>query len=447
MNSCELYDASIPPGENSSDAVNTIHALKKLTENFRSSLRVWKDLSGNARKVIIDGTESELLYADSHAVLKYAREYTRIWRVESDMMKVEMVHSWFIDCRGLYIDGYAYSSQKDTEWAPVRFNQSTIASQTLFKNQIFLNSVSFCEAVFTETIDFDWTEFKGPADFSFATFLSDANFWRAQFWDVAKFQRLKAISGSIDFSRATFHRAPRFHETKLPQGTSFDGADFQLDVALLDQREIEQESLAFRTLKQAATGYRGQQDEADFFALEQMTRRKSFLAPHIEWKTNTWRTQKSGLRELANAETLKSFREWRFRARPLEWILSLLYDWISNYGRSIGKALTCFMLSNVGLTVLYRYGYTFGDCSSVTSAFCIQSVQPSSFAYANPSIQLTLQNLLNPAGLATEKSVVAVHSPTLIGICLFQSAFSFLVLFLAALAIRTRFQKGGGGSS
>lgn len=436
-----------------SDNADAMSKLKLLTETFRSTLVPWEDENGMTRSVTVKGEQKLLLRADAFRVQEYAEKYTEIWKTQSDIMKTEMVNHWYIDCRWLFIKGdFSY---KRREWAPVRFDHATIDCHHFFSGHTFLDNVNFRHVGFMTHAGFQTTTFQKIVNFDGATFLNGADFSNASFRGQASFQRVATSGGILNFSNARFERAPVFHETKLPQGSAFDRTTFPIKYRRLSQAEVEQETRAFRTLKQAAASYRGQQDEAEFFALEQNARRIAFLAPHLVWKESSWREYKSGLGELLGRNAWADFRKWRFSFSLLEWFISLLYNWISGYGRSPSRAIFCFVLANLVVFAVFLSAFDFGACSSKGIDYCSASAitpVPSSIASSwpwhkamSPPAHLIIQNLLNPSGLVSEKSLISVHDPVMLVISIVQFAASYLILFLVALAVRTRFQKGSGG--
>jgi hypothetical protein len=438
------------PASNDPDALGK---LKSLTETFRSALVPWRDGNGTTRSVTVKGEQKLLLRANASHVQEYAREYTEIWNAQSDMMKTEMVNHWYIDCRWLYIEeAFSY---KRREWAPVRFDHAVIDCYQHFSGHTFLDNVNFHHVEFMNHAMFQAATFEKIVNFDGAIFLNGADFSNARFKGQASCQRITTSGGILNFSNARFERAPVFHETKLPQGSAFDRTTFPIKYRRLSQAEAEQETRAFRTLKQAAASYRGQQDEAEFFALEQNARRIAFLAPHLVWKESSWREHKSGLGELFGRYAWSDFRKWRFSFSPLEWFISLLYNCISGYGRSPSRAIFCFALANVVAFAVFLFAFDFGSCSSKRIDYCsVSAIMPVSSSIASPwpwqkemspPAHLVIQNLLNPSGLVSEKALISVHDPVMLVISIAQFAASYLILFLVALAVRTRFQKGSGG--
>lgn len=423
--------------------LNVSSDLAALTASFKAALTPVTLLS--------NGQERTMMKATASNVRAYARAFTEIWVRQSDMMKQEMVHQWFIDCTGLLIDDVGYSSSKFRAWGPVKFDFSIIQVDHLFRGDTFLDTATFESVEFHKIAKFELSRFDKPATFDNVTFRQGANFSKCLFRARSSFQRVMTPGGILDFSHASFARAPVFHETKLPQGTSFDGANFSVSYVCSTQAEVELDARAFRTLKQAASGYRGQQDEADFFALEQKARRVAYLAPRVYWKSDRYSEPKAGLRDLLSTWTWRQFGHWRISCNLTEWLISLVYGCVSNYGRSPARALLFLILTNLATLSIFANAFTFGECKKPAVDYCSVNFYPSTWTSASSSDQLTasahlvIQNLLNPTGLVTEKAMLSVQNPAILIISITQLTVSYLVLLLLALAIRTRFQKGGGG--
>jgi len=432
----EIQDTSI-------EKIDPFEKLRQLTEDFRSNLSELLDSDGKPKLVKIDGIAKPLLRANGYKLQNYIEEYTGIWIEQSDEMKREMNRHWFIDCRGLYIDG-GYHSSKYKFFAPIAFDYSEINTDWLFRGKIFTDFASFVEVKFIHDADFSDVEFRKKAIFDRASFSGNIIFSHVKFFGLASFQRITDILGSVDFSNTYFHRAPLFHESKLPQGTSFDEAIFDVTKGNSSQKDISDDARAFRTLKQIAVSYKGQQDEADFFALEQKARRIAFLAPHLVWSYATsWEDRKNGLRDLFDSYSWQKYNlpYWSIRWNPIEWFISLAYDWVSGYGRHPDRALSWFIIFNAVITLLYHYVFIFSDNLSTADYYTSQTAT-TIFANQYPALCFTLQNLLSPSAVVSYKALIVVNNPLMLFLAVVQSSFSYIILVLLALAIRARFQKG-----
>jgi len=248
--------------------------LQRLTTQFRSNLK--ERYSSPQKFVEIDGERKRLLYASITEVLDYAMEYTKMWIATPNEEKKLFKDIWFIDCRGLYVsnsplDITNYAEHDNIQdLAPVQFDYSVInGCCLLFNKRIFLSYAHFFKTEFRGDVNFEQAQFNGEANFDHAVFSRDALFSECVFKSIksSSFQKT-TFSKRVDFSNTTFYRVPLFHETKLPQASSFNGAKFNKSGSGLSQQEIHQELIASRSLRQIAASYKGQQDEAMFFALD-----------------------------------------------------------------------------------------------------------------------------------------------------------------------------------
>lgn len=423
--------------------------LQLLTAKFRSGLKEFGDAT---RIVEIDGERKQLLCASITEVLNYAMEYTKLWMPIPDEQKEDFKRDWFIDCRGLYIsnspldiiDSAELGSIRD--WAPVKFDNSVVfASWYLFIGKVFHGYADFYGVEFMGDTHFNEAQFNEEVNFDKAAFSREALFSDCKFKREASFQQTTFLR-RVDFANAHFNRAPIFHDTKLPQGSSFNGATFKKAGRELSQKDIYHEIIAFRTLRQIAASYRGQQDEAMFFALEQRYYRKVCLALRLVWQKESAKTcqqGQQGLKDLLMLDTWRHWKYWSICCKPIDWFMSLVYDFVSEYGSNPSQPVVWVVAINVTAWCFYHV-FAFGDCANFNSDFCLSS-DASVFAKQQPAFYFALQNLLNPSAFASNKTLVIANNPYMVGLAIFQFCSTYIVLLLAALAIRTRFQKGGGG--
>jgi len=418
-------------------------SLQTQTYNFRSSLKEWRNEQGESKTVLIDGADKPLLMASYAEILRYFKEYTEQWMLADTKSKEDFKHVWFIDCRGLYVT-FSPPNLSDAEQnikflAPVQFDYSTISGNFyLFVGKKFLGEASFFKVSFLNDIHFDEAQFCGDVNFEKATFDREVFFSDCEFESKkgASFQQALFLK-RVDFSNASFQLAPIFHETKIPQASSFNGAMFNKTGKGLSQQAMRQEILALRTLKQLAASYKGQQDEVLFFALEQRYTRKLCLALRLVWKKESDKTILQGQQGLL--DTWRSREHWpSVRWDCVEWLISWLYDFISEYGSSPVRPLCSVVVVNIVVFCIFYVAFLFGDCHN--SDFCLLK-DASMFAQQHPVLYLTLQNLISSSVV---KAGIFVNNQYMIFLGVFQYVSTYLILILSALAIKNRFQKGGG---
>lgn len=427
--------------------------LQSLTQIFRSGLEEWRDENNEPNLVNFGGKDNPLLKATVHEVLKYAKEFTELWQPIPEQQKNDFKSQWFIDCRGLLIslappDLIADQSEFSRDWAPVKLDYSEIHDNyLLFTQKTFLGDASFYDVKFYGDIRFDETKFYGEVNFDNALFFREAFFVNCEFGfnKGASFQRA-TFSRRADFSRAVFNRAPILHEAKVAQGSSFTGARFEEMGNDKFQRDFQQEIIALRRLRQLAAIYKGQQDEANFFALEQRYYRKVFLAPRLEWQNESYKTSKQGklgFNDLLVFDTWhpSTLRYWKYcfvRWTPIEWLISLGYDWISEYGSNANRA-TYWLL---GINIMSFITFIGAECLGF-SEFKLDPSQGEFLCSVKcPALIFALQNVFTPLGVFSHKPLVVTSNIFIQVLAGIQFLGTYLVLILAALAIRTRFQKG-----
>lgn len=426
--------------------------LQILTYKFRSSLKEWRDEQGETKTVLIDGKDTPILEASYAEILGYFKEYTEQWMLADTKSREDFKHVWFIDCRGLYVTdsrpNLLDAEQNINFLAPVQFDYSAISGNFyLFVRKKFLGEASFFKVSFLDDIHFDEARFCGDVNFEKATFGREVFFSDCEFESQkgASFQQA-LFSKRVDFSNASFQRAPIFHETNIPQASSFNGAKFNETGKGLSQRAMRQEILALRTLKQLAASYKGQQDEILFFALEQRYTRKLCLALRLVWKKESDKTilqGQQGLNDLFVLDTWhwRSWKYWSIRWNFIEWLISWLYDFVSEYGRNPVRPLYAVVVVNIAAFFIFWLAFVFGDSSDCASSdFCFTK-DASMLAQQHPALYLTLQNLISSSVV---KTGIIINNIYMLFLGIFQYISTYLILILSALAIKNRFQKGGG---
>ena len=177
---------------------------------------------------------------------------------------------------------------------------------------------------------------------------------------------------------------------------------------LPDRDEKERELLAIRHLRIEMQKRRWTREESRFFAEEQRLERE--LTPLIG-------------------------------PQGLEKCISFAYDSASCYGASVARAIGAFVLWTLMFLAIF-FGASLID---VVPSFW--NASKSSPFVENPWIALTLQNAANPLALLSDKPLVSVTSGVLWFFSLVQTIGSLSLFTLLLLALRGRFQRGGGGGS
>lgn len=411
--------------------------LEHLTLKFRSSLKEWRDENNEPKLVEIGGENKHLLRASVTELLDYATEYTKKWKSIPEKQKEDFKHIWFIDCRGVYISNllrdFNYADRDNTQdWAPVKFDYSVIDGRCLlFNSRVFLGYSHFFKTEFRGDVHFEQAQFNEETNFDHAVFSKDVLFSECVFKSIksSSFQQT-TFSKRVDFSNASFNRVPLFHETKLPQASSFHGAKFNKSGSGLSQQDIRKEVIALRTLRQIAASYKSQQDEAMFFALEQRFYRKDCLALRLVWHKESMKTclqGQQGLKDLSLLNTWKHWNHWSIRWNLIESIISGLYDWVSEYGSNPKRAVCRLIVINTVAFLFYYVFFTFDNSNFYFSK------SASLLAKQYPAFFFTLQNLLNPSAIVSYTAMVVANTPFIAILAIIQFFSTYIILILTAL--------------
>lgn len=232
-----------------------------------------------------------------------------------------------ITCRGS-------ASFSESSEGVADFSECVFKGYVDFANFQFGDDALFRDTEFNDACSFKKASFNGISDFSRARFLGPVN-WvaddegqklrklildRAYFKSSISFTN-RVFSGPLSCQKSVFSLAPDFHGCEFHQDTSFKGARFS-DVTR------DEATAAYRTLKLAMESLRAKDEESRFYSLEQRS-----------WRNN-----------VKDAPFAKAF--------------SALYDWGSDYGRSIGKPIGWMLGSFVFFLIIYFHGYA-------AEAYCV----------------------------------------------------------------------------
>lgn len=277
------------------------------------------------------------------------------------------------------------------------FDEVTFSRRAEFMGVTFSDNASFEGTTFSDYARFDDVTFggntwflgdpthEGPAGRA-DWFSGFASFKRARFASYANFTNRRFLRGA-DFRDATFKLAPEFHNAILHQDTRFSGTQF------LDQEGTDHvdAASAYRTLKLAMESVRARDEEAMFYAYEQVSLRAKRETP---WSV---------------------------------WLFSFLYEQTADYGRSFMRPLFWLVFGFILFLLSYALiggDDLWGDFGDLLRFALQQVFQP--FWVLRPETKVPGTNETVPVLLAF---VAVVHSVL---------TLSFLTLFL--LALRRRFR-------
>lgn len=207
--------------------------------------------------------------------------------------------------------------------ARTNFEQTQFSLDTCFHNAQFSERASFLNTRFSERASFSKATFKQKLFFQASDtrtkkekdkgspYLQEITFEGATFGGTADFSN-RIFTERTSFREATFREAPIFHNAELHQDTDFGRTVFDKSCF-----KRERASEHFRTLKLAMESKRARREEMMFYAYEQRSLRHENRQAH-------------------NKLRLRQATYWTLGG---EIIFSLLYQWVSDYGRSYIRAL------------------------------------------------------------------------------------------------------------
>lgn len=244
----------------------------------------------------------------------------------------------------------------------------------------------------------------GPADFHAAVFAQEADFLRAMFQDEALFETTD-FKGAVDLNGARFFRVPDFRLTKLAAHFTLHGVkvDYCEDEArtrwlggLWARAKNDDDADKYRRLKELAIAAKDHDREQKFFASE-----------------------------------LKAKRFYETHEAALVW--SYLYEWFSDFGRSVYRPLVSLYATVVAFGFLYWLTALFsaggGDKSldnglKLSAAVLVPFVAAARTSYGEAQNALFGQDI----GLALDLLII------------FEGILGLAFVFLIGLALRNRFR-------
>ena len=353
-------------------------------------------------------------------------------------------------------------------WEEAGFIEAQFSERANFSEVQFSGPGEFREAQFSGEADFNKAQFSGLGEFREAQFSGEANFRIAQFSVGANFSEVQ-FSKSADFSEVQFSKSADFSKTQFSGETDFIGAQFSegayfigakfwgtvdfgstefLSVAyflgskFFDERSAPSFKLAeFRALNIDQTKFNCAPDlrQTTFHQGISMhdtqvsfqTKKESRKPGHASDKEDSERYRR--LKDLAItakdhdreqmffAYELKSKRYYEttgFKLAP-----NLLYDWLSDYGRSLTRPV----IGLVGVWAIFSaIYYPLLKCTGI-SPFLFSSSQIAPF--------LGGSSIFSKAFLKAESL-----GGWILTFAFVENILGVLFLFLIGLALRNRFK-------
>lgn len=292
---------------------------------------------------------------------------------------------------------------------PSRFVRSNLnRAQASFRLSQFQNLADFRKAVFGADVEFDNAEMAERANFSGAEFHGAARFHNCGFRSTTLFRN------------AVFWKPPDFFETELHEDADFSGADWTKAESSY-HRSIRRDELVRDVSIHANDAMRAW----DRLALIMSQREK--LPERHEFFRLKMRAQRQ-----RDGRSLLSFLNW-------------LFDVSSDYGWSVGRALTCWAGQFVAMGIILA-GLALNCSPEATSGRqhvrqVVLDGLSLSFANSHAFLRLTSGGgWLHGSRDSIVNSCEADWLFNYIGLA--QAVFGPVLLFLVLLALRNRFRLG-----
>ena len=300
-------------------------------------------------------------------------------------------------------NGAAYF--KNAKFVPKTGHSRMSLGTTVFNNSNFISEVRFTSAQFGVSTGFRSVEFKDNADFSTAEFEKCV-------FDNAVFEAKTSFRGTV------FNKAPEFFETKLHENTDFNNVDWN----------------------------RAKLPHIPFLQHASKKESDELVNKDIDEAIRAWDRLALIMSELEKPQQQQVFYKLRMRAQRKRdgwtWrsLVSYLFDGLSDYGWSIGRASLVWVLHIVIGTVILCLGVspytTESNCGPVLlDSFLVSLANSHSFlglTSRNGYLSGVRECLDSPNYF---ESIVNMVGAT-------QAFVGPILLFLLVLTLRNRFRLG-----
>lgn len=361
----------------------------------------------------------------------------------------------------------------------VRFKMATFSGDASFEGGRCEKTVRFDGTRFEKKACFSTREFAGFVYFDGAHFAGPMLFGAAVFEKLVSFRQITWPDAARDwhaaFNQVLFRGTAVFKGSKFKALAAFDGATFERGIQIDDVSE----AIAGATFEAECRGaITGAAADANEWRIAEEKRRKE--ADNDSAKPITGHeisVRKAQARELRLKElergcrVLKQAMEkasnktreqllYRFeliarrsqRDTPVwERLFSYLYQWTSNYGGSIARPLGALLFVLVpGFTAFY-----WGWAAVLDRVYPTQAIGSSPMTDAWAALRFAWTNVFQPFSVLANNIVTAGNSSWLAAflndfgpgwgfavrvVATLQSVTSLILIFLAGLAVRRRFQ-------
>ena len=382
-----------------------------------------------------------------------------------------------------FVDFRSSKFRKDASFGRVRFyggtdfDEAIFYSDVSFKNVKFFANATFSRSQFKEIANFREATFNSYSGFQLAIFSNEANFYFANFLGKTNFD--KAIfSDELQLSRTTFQNEFSFQYVIFSKAVHFNGsewkerddsyfvrsfkfADFK---ERLDLTKLKHELLPVSVFNRAI--FRDGIIINDANALNEGTlidsELKAASEPHVDRDERLTaleggcRVLKNELAKIRDVNREQLFSTYEIKARMAksstswwEKRVSGAYGFFADYGGSIGKPVI-WLLATIPIFFLF---YCFIDreyaALSVTyDALNMPNLQIQSKSDCDwyNSLSVSLSRVFPFGGFEFASKSFAKHIDTYFWkflfqlMATFQSLISLILVFLAGLAVRRKFQ-------
>ena len=320
-------------------------------------------------------------------------------------------------CGKANFDGAVFSDE-------VFFYKAKFARETYLSGIDFDCSTSFTEAVFSDTVIMKGTKFHGETYFEETKFFYDAGFENACFFSTVSFKDA-VFSGKATFTDAEFFDEIKFDWAKFKDFTNFINTKFKKYVPSFNKAEFHSNtSWSWKVDFWPQTGnnkrYQADQDHRTRIANNQNAYEN--LSSQMKG-LDKYHDEHFFYRQEMRCRRRRSSRTARF--------FYCLYEWLSDYGYGIKRALLWWFLHIVlGFLLLFAHHFCnpIGKwCDALACSFGV------SFSNAHSFLSFRDKSLKN-CNLYLE-DLYWFNT-----IWFFQTILGILFLFLLVLTVRIRFR-------
>ncbi len=196
----------------------------------------------------------------------------------------------------------------------VNFSGTVFNKKAVFVWAIFNTKLLFCKAVFTDGVFFIGAKFFGSVNFADAKFNSGVTFSDTVFFDEAFFDGIKTSSHTDFFNTKFKSRAPSMHDAVL-----YSGIEWDRNVDLWPHPPKREENESYRDYKERITNNQTIYENLAFH----MKKLDKYHDEHFFFR-----------QEMRCRRVFENI----FVSFPYA-----VYDAVSDYGYSIGKAFSCWL--------------------------------------------------------------------------------------------------------